>query len=426
MPLGRELRLREVSMRVEHERCCGLDVHKETVVACVIVSDATGKALKEIRTFRSMTQDLRDLAGWLHTKGVTQVAMESTGVYWKPVYNVLGEEFEVLVVNAEQIKKLSGRKTDVSDAEWIADLLRHGLLRGSFIPSVQQRTWRDLTRYRTRLVDERTSEVNRLQKVLEDANLKLASVATDIMGLTGRLILQQLIDGETDPAALAELAQGRLREKRALLEQALQGKVTLHHRFMLVEHLSHIDYLDEAIGRLDAEIEEQMRPFEDVLARWDQLPGISSRIAQIVVAEVGADLKQFTDAAHLASWAGLCPGNHASAGKRKSGKTRKGSRWLRRALTEAAHGAARTKNKYYQAMYHRLAGRRGKKRAILAVAHSLLVTGYYLITRQRDYQDLGPNYFDERHREAVKRRTVRRLEQLGFQVILTPTLQPIT
>lgn len=338
----------EASMRVEHERCCGLDVHKETVVACVIVPDAAGRPVKETRTFRSVTEGLRALAAWLHAQGVTQVAMESTGVYWKPVFNVLEGEFDLLVVNAQQIKQVPGRKTDVSDAEWIAELLRHGLLRGSFIPSAQQRAWRDLTRYRTRLVDERTSEVNRRQKVLEDANLKLASVATDIMGLTGRLILQQLIAGETDPATLAELAQGRLREKRTLLAQALQGKVTPHHRFLLVEHLSHIDYLDEVIGRLDAEIEEQMRPFEEVLERWDQVPGIGPRIAQIMLAEVGVDLTQFEDAAHLASWAGLCPGNNESAHKRKSGKTRKGSVWLRRALTEAARAAARTKHKYYR------------------------------------------------------------------------------
>jgi transposase len=381
---------------------------------------------KEIHTFRTLTEELHRLMAWLQTKGVTHVAMESTGVYWKPIFNILEGRFEILVVNAEQIKKLSGRKTDVSDAEWIADLLRHGLLRGSFIPSAQQRAWRDLTRYRTRLVDERTREVNRLHKVLEDANIKLSSVATDIMGASGRMILQQLLAGETDPVTLAELAKGRLREKRALLIQALQGKLTSHHRFLLAEHLSHIDYLDEAIERLDAEIEEQMRAFEEELARWDQLPGVSTRIAQIIVAEVGVDLKQFEDADHLASWAGLCPGNHESAGKRKSGRTRKGSVWLRRALTEAAHGAARTKNKYYQAMYHRLVGRRGKKRATVAVAHSLLVTGYYLITRRQDYHDLGHNYFDERNREAVKRRAVQRLERLGFQVTLAPTPEPVT
>jgi transposase len=426
MPAASELHLREAPMRIEYERCCGLDVHKETVVACVIVPDATGKAAKEICTFRTMTESLRSLSTWLRAQEVTHVAMESSGVYWKPIFNILEGDFEIVVVNAEQIKKTPGHKTDVSDAEWIADLLRHGLLRGSFIPSAQQRAWRDLTRYRTRLVDERTSEVNRLHKVLQDANLKLASVATDVMGVSGRLILQHLLAGETDPATLALLAKGRLREKRDLLEQALQGRLRPHHRFLLVEHLSHIDYLDEAIARLDAEIEEQMRAYEEELARWDQLPGVSTRIAQIVLAEVGTDLSQFNDAAHLASWAGLCPGNHESAGKRKSGRTRKGSVWLRRALTEAAHGAARTKNKYYQAMYRRLVGRRGKKRALVAVAHSLLVTGYYLITRQCDYQDLGPNYFDERSREAVKRRTVRRLDRLGYQVTLTPVQELVT
>jgi transposase len=346
--------------------------------------------------------------------------MESTGVYWKPVYNLLDGRFEVLVVNAEHVKALSGRKTDVADAEWIADLLRHGLLKGSFIPSALLRELRDLTRYRTKLGDERKSEVNRLQKVLEDANIKLASVATDVMGASGRAILNELVAGHTDPALLAELAKGRLREKQDLLEKALRGTLKDHHRFMLAQHLSHIDFLDEAIERLDAQIGEQMRPFEATIQRWDSLPGINRRIAEIVIAEVGADLQPFEDAEHLASWAGMCPGNHKSAGKRFSGKTRKGSKWLRRALIEAAHGAAHTKEKYFQAQYRRLAARRGKQRAAVAVGHSLLVTGYYLITRQETYRDLGANYFDERDREAVKRRAVRRLENLGFQVQLQP------
>jgi transposase len=348
------------------------------------------------------------------------VAMESSGVYWKPVYNLLDGRFEVLVVNAEHVKALSGRKTDVADAEWIADLLRHGLLKGSFIPSALLRELRDLTRYRTKLGDERKSEVNRLQKVLEDANLKLASVASDVMGASGRAILNELVAGHTDPALLAELAKGRLREKQDLLEKALRGTLKDHHRFMLAQHLSHIDFLDEAIERLDAQIGEQMRPCEATIQRWDSLPGINRRIAEIVIAEVGADLQPFEDAEHLASWAGMCPGNHKSAGKRFSGKTRKGSKWLRRALIEAAHGAAHTKEKYFQAQYRRLAARRGKQRAAVAVGHGLLVTGYYLITRQETYRDLGANYFDERDREAVKRRAVRRLENLGFQVQLQP------
>ncbi len=406
-------------MQVQFERCCGIDVHKETVVACVIVPGPNDQPVKETRTFSTMTGDLTVLSQWLQAKGCTHVAMESTGVYWKPVYNLLEGGFEILVVNAEHIKKF-GDKTDVTDAEWIADLLRHGLLKGSFIPSAQQRALRDLTRYRTMLTDERSREVNRIQKVLEDANIKLASVASNVMGVSGRAMLEQLVRGQTDPATLAELAKGRLREKRPLLEKALAGRFKPHHRFMLIQHLSHIDFLDEQIAKLDAEIEEQMRPFQAELARWDQIPGINQRLAQVLIAEVGADLKQFKDAAHLSSWAGMCPGNHESAGKRKSGKTRKGSVWLRRALVEAAHGAARTKDKYFSNLYHRLAGRRGKKRAIVAVGHSLLVTGYYLITRQRDYEDLGPNYFDERNKQAVKRQAIKRLERLGFRVELRP------
>jgi len=407
-------------MEVRYERCCGIDVHKRSVVACVIVPGADRQPHKETRTFGTMTAELQGLGAWLQACGVTHVAMESTGVYWQPVFNVLEGACEILVVNAEHIKKLTGRKTDVQDAEWIADLLRHGLLRGSFIPSAVQRELRDLTRYRTMLTDERTREVNRLQKVLEGANIKLASVATDVMGVSGRAILAELITGQADAATMAELAKGRLREKRALLEQALTGVVKAHHRFMLAQHLSHIDYLEEAMARLDAQVEDQMRPFAVAVARWDTLPGINRRLAQILIAEVGADLRQFPDAAHLASWAGMCPGHQESAGKRHSGKTRKGSVWLRRALTEAAHGAARTKKSYFAAQYHRLAGRRGKKRAVIAVGHSLLVAGYHVITRQEDYTDLGVQYFDQRDREAVRRRSVRRLEQLGFTVTLTP------
>lgn len=412
-------------MEVVYERCCGIDVHKQTVVACRITPDAEGKTQKVIQTFSSMTGDLKALAQWLQSVGCTHVAMESTGVYWKPVYNLLEGSFEILVINPEHIKKISGRKTDVSDAEWIADLLRHGLLKGSFIPSAQQRALRDLTRYRTTLTDERSREVNRVQKVLEDANLKLASVASNVLGVSGRAILDELLAGRTDPATLAELAKGRLREKRALLEQALTGQLKPHHRFLLIQHLSHIDFLDEQIAQLDDEIAEQMRPFEAEVLRWDQLPGINRRIAEVLIAEVGADLQQFPDAAHLASWAGVCPGNHESGGKRQSGKTRKGSKWLRRALVEAAHGAARSKQKYFSGLYHRLAGRRGKKRALVAVAHSLLVTGYHMITRQQDYMDLGANYFDERNKEAVKRRAVKRLEQLGFRVELNPVVAAI-
>lgn len=407
-------------MEVVYERCCGLDVHKETVVACVLISGPQGQPTREVRTFGSMTGELEDLGRWLEERRVTYVVMESTGVYWKPVYNLLDGRFALLVVNAQHLKTLRGRKTDVQDAEWLADLLRHGLLKGSFIPSQLLRELRDLTRYRTKLGDERTSEVNRVHKVLEDANIKLASVASDIMGVSGRAMLEELVQGQADPAILAELAKGRLRDKRVLLEKALSGRVRTHHRFMLAQHLSHIDFLEEAMRQLDAQIEELMRPFTASLERWDSLPGINQRIAEILLAELGPDLAPFEDAEHLASWAGMCPGNNESGGKRRSGKTRRGSPWLRRALVEAAHGAARTKDQYYQSLYRRLAARRGKQRALVAVGHSLLVTGYYLITRERTYQDLGADYFDQRNHDAVKQRSVRRLEKLGYRVTLTP------
>jgi transposase len=407
-------------MQVTYERCCGIDVHKKTLVACAIVPGPDGKPRKEMRTFDTMTGDLNALAAWLKDLGVTHVAMESTGVYWKPVFNLLEGQFEILVVNAEHIKKVAGRKTDVQDAEWIADLLRHGLLKGSFIPSAQQRAWRDLTRYRTRLIDERTEEVNRLQKVLEGANIKLASVASDVTGVSGRAILAALLEGRQTPAEMAALAKGRLRKKQAELSRALEGVLQPHQRFMVIELLGHLDYLEEAIERLDAEIAAQMQPFEAELARLDSIPGVNRRVAEVLAAEVGVDMKPFADAEHLASWAGMCPGNKTSAGKRYSGKTRKGSKWLKRALTEAAHGAARKKNQYLKAQYHRLAGRRGKKRAIIAVGHSILKIAYHVLTKQQTYQDLGENYFEERDREGVKRRAVQRLEQLGFKVNLSP------
>ena len=408
-------------MEVKYERCCGIDVHKKSLTACVIIPGADGQLVKAKRSFGTMSEELGALAVWLKDYAVTTVAIESTGVYWKGVFNLLEGQFEILVVNPEHIKKLKGRKTDVADAEWIADLLRHGLLRGSFIPSTLLRELRDLTRYRTRLGDERKSEVNRLQKVLEDANIKIASVMSDVTGVSGKAILAQLVEGQTDPALLAELAKGQLRKKHEALEKALAGTVKAHHRFMLMQHLSHIDYLDEAIERLDKEIADKIHPFEAAVAMWDSLPGIGPRLAQIIVAEVGADLKPFEDAPHLASWAGMCPGNNQSAGKRRQGKTRKGSKWLRRALVEAAHGAARTKHSYFKALYHRVASRRGKQRAAVAVGHALLVTGYYLITRQQSYHDLGNRYFDDRNPETLKRRAVRRLEQLGFQVQIAPT-----
>jgi transposase len=408
-------------MEILYERCCGLDVHKRTVVACLLVSGLEGAPTKQIRTFGTMTHELLALNDWLSAAGCTHVAMESTGVFWKPIYNLLEDRFTLVVVNAQHIKAVPGRKTDVRDAEWIADLLRHGLLRASFIPDRPQRELRELTRYRTTLVEERASEVNRLQKVLEGANIKLASVATDILGKSGRDILEALVSGTTDATALAQLARGRLREKLPQLEQALAGQFGLHQRFLIAQQLAHIDFLDASLERISTEIAQRMRPFEAEVARVQSIPGVGRRTAEVLVAEIGVDLTRFPSARHLASWAGLCPGNDESAGKRRSGHTRKGSPWLRTALVEAAQAAARTKETYLAAQYRRLAARRGAKRAAVAVAHSLLVMVYALLTQQTGYRELGGHYFDERDRQAVERRLVHRLEALGYTVSLAPT-----
>jgi transposase len=334
---------------------------------------------------------------------------------------LLEARFTLVVVNAAHIKAVPGRKTEVRDAEWIADLLRHGLLQASFIPERPQRELRELTRYRTTLIHERADEVNRLQKVLEGANIKLASVATDILGKSGREILQALVGGTSDSAALAQLARGRLREKLPQLEQALVGQFSAHHRFLIAQQLAHIDFLDGSLERVSAEIAERVRPFEVEVARLQSIPGVGRRTAEVLVAEVGVDLTRFPSARHLASWAGLCPGNDESAGKRRSGRTRKGSPWLRTALVEAGQAAARSKETYLAAQYRRLAARRGAKRAAVAVAHSLLVMVYARLTQQTGYRELGGHYFDERDRQAVERRLVHRLEALGYTVSLAPT-----
>jgi transposase len=404
-----------------YERCCGLDVHKNLVVACLITPDAQRGPVKQIRTFRTITSDLLALGDWLRAAGCTHVAMESTGVYWKPVHNLLEDAFVLLVVNAQHIKAVPGRKTDVRDAEWIADLLQHGLLRGSFIPPTAQRELRDLTRYRTTVVAERARVVNRLQKTLEDTNLKLASVATNILGKSARAMLEALLAGETDPAVLANLALGRLRAKRQELQAALVGTLKPHHRFLIAEHLAQIDHLDEAIARVDVEIEAQMQADTDTeaVALLDSIPGISQRAAEGILAEIGTNMRRFKSAKHLASWAGMCPGNHQSAGKQLHGTTRKGSPWLRQLLLEAAHAAARTKT-YLGAQYRRLAKRRGAKKALFAVAHSILVIAYHLLERKVSYHDLGANFFDERDRAALQKQLVRRLEHLGYEVALHP------
>jgi transposase len=364
------------------------------------------------------------LADWLAGAGCTHVAMESTGVSWKPIWNLLEGEFALLLATPRHIKAVPGRKTDVTDAEWIADLLRHGLLQGSFVPDRPQRELRELTRYRASLVRERTAEANRLQKTLEGANLKLAAVATDILGKSGREILHAIVAGTEDAVALADLAQGRLREKLPDLERALAGRVAPHQRFLLAQQLAHVDFLDAAIARVSAEVAARLEPVAEAGERLDTIPGIGRYIAEALIAEIGTDMRRFPTAGHLASWAGMCPGNHQSAGKRRvppgRGKTRKGSPWLRALLVQAAHAGARTKGTYLQALYRRLAARRGKSRAAVAVGHTILVIADHLLAEGTTSRDLGPNYFDERDRRHVEHRLVRRLEGLGYAVKLTP------
>ena len=412
-------------MEIVHTHCAGLDVHKKTVVAAIIVPDPKGGWHKETRTFGTMTSDLLALSDWLMEQGVSHVAMESTGEYWKPVFNILENNFEVLLVNAQHIKAVPGRKTDIKDAEWIAELLRHGLLKASFVPPLGQRELRELTRYRGTFVKERASLVNRLQKVLESANIKLASVATDITGVSGRAILQALLESQSSPEQMAELAKGRMREKRELLAKALQGQVKSHHRFVLTELLCQIDGLDETIVRFDEQIEAYCRPFEQVVQWLDTIPGVARQTAEVIVAEIGTDMSRFPSADHLASWAGVAPGNNESAGKRRSGKTTQGNHALGVALNHAANAASHTKNTYLSAQYHRLASRRGKKKAIVALEHSILIIAYHIIQRKEPYHELGGDYFDKRRPEATAKRLVQRLERLGFQVSLQQAPAPV-
>jgi transposase len=401
------------------ERGCGLDVHKKTVAACVRVPGSKGTREQHVRTFGTMAAELVALREWLKTHGVTHVAMESTGVYWKPVWYVLEEAFTCLLVNAAHVKQVPGRKTDVLDCAWIAQLLEHGLLRGSFVPPAPIRELRDLTRYRKSLIQEQTREANRLHKVLEDTGIKLASVATDILGVSGRAMLEALVRGTTDPAGLAELARGRLRAKLPALRQALAGRFRPHHAFLVSQLLAHLDYLDEAISTLSARLAELMAPFADELARLDTIPGVAQRTAEVVIAELGIDMDQFPSAGHAASWAGLCPGNNESAGKHRSGKIRKGNRWLRTALIEAAQAATRT-DSALAAQYRRIMRHRGHKKAVVAVAHSILVIAYHLMSRQTTYRELGAGYFDRRHAERATRRAIKVLERQGYRVRLEP------
>ena len=398
--------------------CCGLDVHRRSVAACVRRLEAGGRLYQETRTFGTMTRDILELADWLAAEGVTHVAMEATGVYWKPIYNLLEDRFTLLLVNARHVKHVPGRKTDVQDCQWLAQLLQAGLLRGSFIPARPQREFRELTRHRSQLVAERSRVANRVQQVLEDANIKLGTVATDILGASGRDMLQALIAGEQDPEKLADLARRQLRNKIPELRRALEGKVTDHHRFLVGQLLAHVEHLEGQIEALSRRIEEVSRPFASANKAVSSLPGFEQRSAQNVLAEIGADMKPFPTAAHLASWAGVCPGNNESAGKRKSGRTTHGNRWLRTALVQSAWAATRKKDSYFQAQYRRLAARRGKKRAIFAVAHSLLTVIYHMLKTGSTYKDLGGDYFDKLNSKRLLPHLVKRIKDLGYQVTI--------
>lgn len=406
-------------MQVLHEQCCGIDVHKKTLTACVITGEG-----QETRSFSTMTNDLLKLADWLVERGVTHVAMESTGVYWKPIYNVLEDDFTILVVNAHHIKAVPGRKTDVKDAEWIADLLRHGLVQGSFIPDRPQRELRELVRYRRSLIQERSQVINRIQKVLEGANIKLGNVASNVVGVSGRAMLEAMVNGTENPKLLAAMAKGSLRRKSAALEEALQGLMGNHQRMMLQSQLRHLDFLDQEISRLDEEVAQRMRPFEEDIQRIDAIPGLGRRLVEQILAEIGLDMGRFPSAKHLSSWARICPGNNESAGKRYSGSTGHANRWLGSSLVEASWASVRTKATYLSAQYHRIAARRGKKRAIVAVAHSILVIIYHMLRDHTSYHDLGGNYFDERQRLKVTQRAVNRLNRLGYNVSLE-LIQPV-
>jgi transposase len=439
-------------MQIKHERCAGIDVHKKTIVVCCLRGDARGNLQRETRTYGTTTRELLNLCDWLAQSEVTQIVMESTGEYWKPVYNVLESSFEVMVVNSHHFKQVPGRKTDVKDAEWLAELLSYGLVRGSFIPPLPQRDLRDLTRQRTTLIRERASVINRLHKVLEWANLKLASVVSDIGGVSARAMLKALVAGTDDPEALAELAKGRMRLKQPELVAALSGRVREHHRFLIQQHLKHLEFLDSQIKPFDERIEQlieqhtfvvevpvpsvestsQLDPaplplaWQQAMPLLDTIPGIARQSAELLLAEIGSDMRRFPSAAHLCKWAGVCPGNYESAGKQSSGKTPPANRWLRSILVQMANAAVRCKASYFAGVYRRLAPRRGHKRAIVAVAHRLLIAVYHILKQHQPYRDYRTTNPGQQQQQHLVQTLQSRIERLGYQVHLTPiaTAQP--
>ena len=407
-------------MRVIHERCAGLDVHKKSVYAFAVWAGEEGNRKQEIRSFGTMTADLLQLADWLREHQIAHVAMEATGVFWRPIWAVLEGQFELMLVNPHHIKAIPGRKTDAKDCEWIADLLQHGLLRGSFVPPTEIQDLRDLTRYRAELTQAQNKVDNRIQKLLEQCNIKLSSVASNTLGVSGRLMIEAIIAGQDDPAQLAELAKRRLREKIPELQLALSGKVRDHHRFLLKEYMGEWKALRERIARVEEEIDRCIRPFEHAVALWESVPGVDHITACSLVAEVGVNMAQFATAQHLASWAGICPGNNESAGKRLSGTTRDGNKWLRRSLCQAAWAVSRKKDCYLSSQFKRLAARRGVKRAVMAVAHSMLIIGYAMLKTGQSYHELGGSYLEQINKDQLQRYYVKRLQRLGLTVSVAP------
>jgi transposase len=405
-------------MDVIYPRCAGLDVHKQTVVACVRVASG-GAPLQEVRTFDTATSGLLALCDWLDSFGVEHVAMEATGVYWKPVWHVLEGHFELILANAAHVKNVPGRKTDVNDAMWLADLLAHGLIRASFVPPAAVQELRTLTRTRKQFVGERGSHAQRIEKLLEDANLKLSVVLSDILGKSGRAVLQALIDGQTEPEQLVRLV-GRVKASRAELLEALRGRVSTHHRFMLKLHLGHIDALDQAIVTLEREVGRGLEPFRQAAKLLSTMPGLSAVSANVIVAEIGIDMSRFATPGHLLSWACLCPRNDESAGKRRSTKLRRGGKWLKTTLVQAAWSAVKVKGSYLQAQFHRLRARRGAKKAIIGVAASMLTAAWHMLRNGTEWHDLGAAHFDRNDAAKTAARLIRRLQQIGYSVNAAP------